>query len=288
MRFFLFLCLCVCFAGPSTARERVTTKHEPNVEIWLPPDFRGSEGPWPLIIFSHGLGGCGKQSSFLTSYLAENGYIVAAPDHKDARACKSLRSFEQQRELHDRTTEVPLREPAAWSDKTHADRRDDILFTLSSMLEDPQYKGFIDENRIGIAGHSLGGYTALGMAGGWPSWAEGRFKAVLAMSPYVGPYLAHKTIQDIDVPVFYMGGTRDMPATPIVKNKAWHQTGAPKYYLEIEGAGHSSFSQRDARFHGLISRQALAFFDRYLKENKADINPGKAKGVAEYREDIGE
>src|SRR5688500_10751864 len=38
----------------------------------------------PLVLFSHGLGGCALQSLFLTEELARHGYIVAAPDHNDA------------------------------------------------------------------------------------------------------------------------------------------------------------------------------------------------------------
>ena len=38
-------------------------------------------GAFPLVIFSHGLGGCGTQSLFLTETLARQGYVVAAPDH---------------------------------------------------------------------------------------------------------------------------------------------------------------------------------------------------------------
>ena len=38
----------------------------------------------PLVLFSHGLGGCALQMLFFTEELARHGYIVAAPDHRDA------------------------------------------------------------------------------------------------------------------------------------------------------------------------------------------------------------
>lgn len=44
-------------------------------------------GPLPLVVFSHGLGGCGTQSLFFTEELARHGYVVAAPDHDDATFC---------------------------------------------------------------------------------------------------------------------------------------------------------------------------------------------------------
>lgn len=287
MRFFLSLLFIIAVCSPAMAQKAMTTKHDPNVELWLPPDFQENDGPWPMIIFSHGFGGCAKQSTFLTSNIADQGYIVVAPDHKDARPCSSVRAYEMASQFMDKIPEVPFREPAQWSEETYAGRRDDIIFTLASILDDPRFKGVVDEDRIGLMGHSLGGYTALGMAGGWPSWTDKRFKAVLAMSPYVGPFIAHKTLGKIRVPVFYMGGTQDKPATPILKARAWPQANAPKYLLEISGAGHSSFTQRDRRFESLINAQVLAFFDLYLKGKDVTIAPGKAKGVAEYREDVG-
>ena len=41
----------------------------------------GDDGPYPLIVFSHGNGGLGVQSFFLTEYLASHGYVVVCPDH---------------------------------------------------------------------------------------------------------------------------------------------------------------------------------------------------------------
>jgi dienelactone hydrolase len=38
-----------------------------------------------MIVFSHGFGGCATQSRFLAAALADRGYWVFAPNHKDAR-----------------------------------------------------------------------------------------------------------------------------------------------------------------------------------------------------------
>jgi predicted dienelactone hydrolase len=283
IRLLLFVLLSFFISPPLYAAEQV---REPYVEIWLPPDFQKSEGPWPLILFSHGFDACAMQSAFLTSYLADQGYIVAAPEHADGRRCKDVRSAGGQRSSG-RAPEVPFREAMAWSDKTYADRRDDMLFALKSVLDDPQFKGVIDEDRIGIAGYSLGGYTALGLVGAWPSWTDKRYKAALVLSPYTPPFLLRKTLGDIKLPLMYMGGTRDTPITPMIKMPygAYAQSNSPKYFLEIEGAGHPSFTESDNRYHDLINRQALAFFDHYLKNKETEINPGKsAKNVATYWE----
>src|SRR3954447_997259 len=41
-----------------------------------------AHGRFPLVVFSHGYAGFPTQSSFLTSWLASWGFVVAAPDHR--------------------------------------------------------------------------------------------------------------------------------------------------------------------------------------------------------------
>ena len=36
-------------------------------------------GPFPLVVFSHGFGGCGIPSIFFTETLARQGYVVVRP-----------------------------------------------------------------------------------------------------------------------------------------------------------------------------------------------------------------
>ena len=62
---------------------------------WFPPGFGQAKKQWPLILFSHGLDGCGAQSKFLTEALAAHGYIVAAPDHADATCGRRAKADEE-------------------------------------------------------------------------------------------------------------------------------------------------------------------------------------------------
>ena len=64
-------------------------------------------GTFPLIIFSHGLTGCGIQSIFFTETLARNGYIVVAPDHQDALSC----SVDGTSQTPNSNTEPPIANP---------------------------------------------------------------------------------------------------------------------------------------------------------------------------------
>lgn len=291
MRTFFVLAFLLIIPNLAVANDRRKPPPEPvasNVEFWLPSDFQSGKGPWPLILFSHGFGGCAKQSTFLTSYLADQGYIVAAPDHKDARPCKSLRAYEMQKDMLDRVPEKPFRQPGLWDDETYVSRRDEMQKALASILQDPLFKGFVDEDRIGIIGHSLGGYTALGLAGAWPSWKDKRIKAVMLLAPYTSPYVKEKTLSNIAMPIMYMAGSRDHENTEIMKRSAggaYAQTNAPKHYMELTSGGDLSFTQHDPRFHELINRQTLAFFDLYLKQQDVSIYSVKDKRFGEYKED---
>jgi predicted dienelactone hydrolase len=257
---------------------------QPNVEIWLPPEFQSSEQKWPLLVFSHGFGGCAKQSTFLTEYLAEKGYIVIAPDHADAE-CRKNRLIGGGKLAETRQwPEKPFRNPETWTDKTEADRKDDVLFAVSSMLDDRQYAPYVDVERMGLIGHSLGGYTVLGIAGAWPSWKDKRFKAVLVLSPFISPFLRGKSLKNIDVPVMYQGGTKDTQITPLIKRRGggYDQTPVPKYFLEFTGAGHFSFTELERGYHDIIRRTALDFMDKYVKGGEIVIDEEKKPQVGTF------
>jgi len=264
--------------------------HQPNVEMWLPPDFQASEGPWPLIVFSHGFGGCAKQSKFLTEYLAEHGYIVIAPDHADADCRRGTSGnlgarLQEMRAGRASWPERPFRQPETWTDKTEADRRDDVLFAVSSMFDDRKYASFIDKDKIGIMGHSLGGYTALGLAGGWPSWKDKRFKAVLALSPFADPFIVNKGLRAVHVPVMYQGGTRDKGITPALKKNGgggYALTPGPKYFMELDGADHFAWTQLERDYQVIIQESARAFFDKYLKGEDKEIDYSKNRQVKTF------
>ncbi len=251
-------------------------------------------GAYPLVVFSHGFGGCGTQSVFFTEELARRGYIVVAPDHKDAQ-CKvdgPRGRFRFQR------AEEPFRKPEAWSDQTYADRRDDLESAIREMLADPEFGPRIDRDRIGASGHSLGGYTALGLSGGWSSWRDGRIRAALLFSPYAAPYLSHKSLGGIRIPVMYQGGTRDLGITPFVKRPggAYDSSSPPKYFVEFSRFGHLDFTVKacagfdtvEECVHGseaaeLMNSYGIAFFDQYLRQVSTGALEKRLPGVVDLR-----
>jgi predicted dienelactone hydrolase len=254
---------------------------------------RACGGTVPLIVFSHGYTGCALQSIFLVEELARHGYVVAAPDHADA-SCHtgSLKREEQAKAM---AKQPPIFKPESWDDATRKDRREDIELVIGALLRDGEFKKVINAEEIGLAGHSLGGYTVLGMAGGWPSWRDERVRAVLALSPYVMPFQAKKTLGDVHVPLMYQGGDLDMGITPFLTGPhgGYAAANAPTYFVELKRAGHFAWVNcgrertteaclahvTNAR---LIAEYSVAFFDRYLKDENEPLLRTKNPELAEF------
>lgn len=238
-----------------------------DVAIWQPDPALSSLRP--LIIFSHGFGGCATQSEFLMRALADHGYYVAAPNHDDA-ACGT--KGQRQR------PEKRFKQPDSWTDSTYIDRAEDIRALLDGLRQVKPFSIRIDWSRIGLSGHSLGGYTVLGLAGGWPSWTMPGIDAILALSPYCTPYTQKGDLEKINFPVMYQGGTRDRGITPYVKgeNGCYAKTASPAYFVEFEKAGHFAWTNRQDASHQNIITYSLWFFDRYIKESEEPLPEGVA------------
>lgn len=258
--------LCSHFASAADNPLHVTIAGR-DVAVWKPAGAASKVG-YPLILFSHGYTGCNTQSVFLMEALAQAGYLVLAPNHKDATCGTARGGWYPGRGLVNRPQE-PFRDPEKWSDSTYRNRADDIESILNAVLQTGSLQGvFIDRRHIGIAGHSLGGYTALGLAGGWPSWKDGRIKAVLALSPHCSPFVLKGDLAHLGVPVMYQGGTRDLGETPVVTRQggAYDLSSVPKFYVEFNGAGHFAWTNLNKKYQDLINAYSVAFFDRYLKD----------------------
>ncbi|HVG05521.1 MAG TPA: alpha/beta fold hydrolase [Burkholderiaceae bacterium] len=248
----------------------------------------------PLVLFSHGLGGCALQSLFLTEELARHGYVVAAPDHKDA-VC-AIGSDEHN--FANMRTDQSFLEPERWSERSHRDRLLDLRTVIDLVENDQQLGPAVDAQRIGLIGHSLGGYTTIGMAGAWPSWKHTNVKAVLALSPYVLPFITNKTLARLDVPVMYQGAQFDWGITTSLEGAqgAYALTAAPKYFVKLKGGTHLEWANLlcsgqpnvvaclKAKPNAyLIDRYGIEFLDRYLKNKPSALLAGKGLGLDVYR-----
>jgi predicted dienelactone hydrolase len=256
-RYRVLLALAPLLAAPAAAQDRTIPLAGRQVAVWEP---RGTNtGPAPVLFFSHGFGACETSSKFLKTTLAARGYWVFAPRHADAR-CGARRGT---------APAVPFRLPAEWSDATYVDRANDLLAVHGALQASATYAKRLDFSRVGYVGHSLGGYTVVGLAGGWRAWGTPPgLRAVLALSPYIEPFVEHRTMSNVSVPIMFQGGTADNGVTPFVTRRggAYDSAPAPKYLVVFSGATHEAWGDRRTGSHDDIVAYSIAFLDRYVRD----------------------
>jgi predicted dienelactone hydrolase len=280
---FVLLTVAPVLAAPAsstTFRPILTTGNGLTYSAWLPRDFSRHHHDVPLILFSHGFGGCAQQSRTLTQALADAGYAVLAPNHKD-KGCERYTTGLAAglwKMMTGRGPDKSFGDDARWDASTEVSRRDDVENLLDFALSHAPYKNAIDASHIGLMGHSLGGYTVLGLAGGWPSWRDRRFKAVLALAPFSSPFIDKGTLAKITIPVMYMGGTRDRLIAAATVRQSFALTRAPKYLVMLADAGHFAFTELSQRYQATIAAYAVAVFDKTLRARPAPLLDQPASG----------
>jgi predicted dienelactone hydrolase len=275
IRVMVFAAAAVLAATGTHAAEQRFKLGGRDVFVWSD----GNPGPKPVIIFSHGFHGCATQSRFLMDAFADAGYLVLAPNHADA-TCNGASGRWSDKPA------TPLGYPEDWTAKDFRDRAEDVGRLLDALRTDERFRGRADLARLGLAGHSLGGYTVLGLAGAWPEWKLPGVRAVLALSPYSQPFLTHGTLGGLAAPVMYQGGTWDIGITPSLQKTSgsYELSPAPKYFVEFGHAGHFIWTDLRKGFHDEIAAYSVAFMNRYVRgETAASILTRPAPDVTLLR-----
>jgi predicted dienelactone hydrolase len=124
------------------------------IDVWEPA---GATNP-PLIVYSHASLQHRRIATFLCKHLCSQGYVVAAMDHSE-------------------TVAAELRRPASETDEQKRARWQAVI---DSRVPDVRF--LLDElgatGKVGIVGHSFGGWTALAAPD-----VEPRIAAIVALAP---------------------------------------------------------------------------------------------------------
>jgi predicted dienelactone hydrolase len=253
------------------------------VKIYFPE--KGA-GPFPVIVFSHGLSASREEYEYVGRHWASHGYVVALPTHLGSDDGSWNRAHPGQ----------PVQPGSADLEDAMA-RPLDVSFVLDRLTamnrEKGPFRGRLNLNEIGMSGHSFGGWTTLAVAGqSFPGFTGGgrkgtlgdpRVKAAVAMSAPPAPrQLIERSYGSIRIPILHMTGTLD--DSPVSETRAAdrripfdHIQGVDQYLVIFEGGDHTVFFGRrpggvdakDPRFHDLIHESTTAFWDAYLKGDAA-------------------
>jgi len=239
------------------------TSAQPSILAFGPYNMRVARAAAPtdskfgLVVISHGSGGDALAHRDLAMALASEGYVVAAPMHprdnfQDMSGVGSV---------------------GVW-----AGRPQQVSRVIDRVLEDQALGPHIQRERIGVVGHSAGGYTALALAGAQPSMnalvqhctgnpedarlcffggaaareavrkggdippvRDRRVRAIVLLAP-VGALFTDEALSHLAVPVRIYGAERD-DLTPVQHHaeRLAKALGPKAEYVLIKGAGHYSF-----------------------------------------------
>ncbi|HEY0319564.1 MAG TPA: dienelactone hydrolase family protein [Pyrinomonadaceae bacterium] len=214
-------------------------------------DAAAHAGTYPLIIFSHPSGGHRRTATFLCTHLSSHGYRVAALDHSEVVAAELARKDSETDEQRAARVEAVI-----------ANRVPDIRFLLNHLLTgaawDSQVK--LDATRIGIVGHSLGGWTALAA-----TEVEPRIRAVVALAPggnsnpKPGIIRAKLTFSwGRDVPTLYLVGENDVSLPLAGMYEIFDRTPATKQMVILRRADHMHFMDNVEELHESVRTMAWA------------------------------
>jgi predicted dienelactone hydrolase len=225
------------------------------IQVYKDAEPAFNEKKYPLVLLSHGRGGNRFHLAWLAAYLAANGYIVGSMDHAFADSYDS--SYEY---LASKIWQRPV----------------DVSTNITYLLNDPKWSRYIDPSKIGVAGFSQGGFTALWVGGAkvnsekfltyqqnrkddpvLPEYykknlpvdakpamnvEDKRVKAVFAMAPGViqGFGFDENGLKQLTIPTYIIAGEKDS-VVPILDNAKFAAKYIPNVKLTIIPGAHYMF-----------------------------------------------
>ena len=160
---------------------------------------------FPVVVFSHGLWTNRESYGYFARHIASHGYVVILPQHtgSDTGALSCLTcdvglvtDWLLENPVRGGLIDLPdrnLLQSSIQDPNNLVNRPLDISFAIDQIATDPALTPVANSNRIGVAGHSFGAYTAMAaggmlvdlpeeLGGADRSFRDSRITATLAMS----------------------------------------------------------------------------------------------------------
>ncbi|MGE7433139.1 alpha/beta hydrolase family protein [Kitasatospora sp. NPDC001175] len=269
-----------------------------------PADTRG--GPLPVVLYSPGGGDPRSWDTTLVEDLASRGYVVVTIDHTyESPAVRFPDDSVRTTVLTDELIQKTIRDGGmqALAQKTIDTRVADTRFVLDRLATPgtfpPDLAKLADLNRIGMFGHSAGGYTAAETM-----HDDKRIKAGVNMDGPLGtnlddggPNLAPVAVDGLDRPFLLMGSQASDHYTFRSWEAFWDNTPGWHRDLHLRGTKHGSYTDAEQLLPQIAQQTGLSadalqaeigwsspgpvltaqqtylagFFDRWLKHRDAGL-----------------
>ena len=252
---------------------------------YLDAEIDNYDSTYPLIIFSHGLGGMRMQNTIQMEALASEGYIALAIDHAyDA----NITLFDDGDEADFRSgAEGELNTREFWELRIPQvnTRAEDVSFVLDNIgtlqeTEDSFWQS-IDLDRVGIMGHSFGGTTSI-----VASSKDDRLDGCINLDGWMVPVESSIIQSGMKIPFLFIGRAQwDTELNYLKLDSLIAASHAPSEKLILPGTKHFDYSD-SPQFNSLarkvgvagkmpahalrdtLNTRILHFFDTYLVVDK--------------------
>ena len=184
-------------------------------------------GPYPLVLFAHGLGGNPDWNLEFLTAIAADGHVVVAPEFPRTSGRNS-----------------PGPDPADTGSQPG-----DLSFLIDTVVQlnaDPQWPlaNMVDSSRIAAIGHSNGAITVLGI-GANSCCRDERVDAVVPMAGPPAPFEGEYDFTDTP-PILIIHGTKDSFILYATSPALFNDVSNIKGLLTLEGADHGSWLGSDS------------------------------------------
>jgi predicted dienelactone hydrolase len=263
-------------------------KRDVPVKIYSPQSASdtSSSSRFPVVLFSHGLGGNRDGGRLWAEHWASHGYVVVAMQH--AGSDESLWKGKPPREI---VTSMK----AGMTLNNLGLRVNDVKFAIDEIIRRTaaMEREFInaDAKRIGMSGHSFGAQTTLAVSGqkaptlGGQAGIESRIVSSIAFSPNARNKMRlAQQFGDIRIPFMSITGTED---GSILEDDTQYQhrmlpyenmPAGGKYLVVFDGGDHMVFgghelggrrkeTGRDREIQADVKAGTLAFWNATLKSD---------------------
>jgi dienelactone hydrolase len=204
-------------------------------------------GPYPLVVFAHGLGASPELEMDQISALAASGFVVAAPA-------------------------FPLTNSAAVGGTDGGDLNNqpgDVSFVITKTLEaasgsEAPLGALIQPAEIGVGGHSAGAVTTLGFA--HPCCHDTRVKALFVWAGALFDVAEAYDFEHVP-PVFFVHGTQDVLLAFNQMAEVFNQIEGSKAFLTMVGEDHASWASKSDDSFGQVLSTTIDFLELYLRND---------------------